>query len=324
MGDPAGIGPEVILKAIAEVPPSAESRLYIFGDASVLYETSTVMGRPFRLPVVPLAVFRAQDPGDTCVVDFGNVRGRVQFGQERAEYGAAAMQYIQEAVFDCLSGRVDALITGPINKKAIQLAGFDFPGHTEFLAFLTNTPHFAMSFHTGNIWTVLTSTHLPLAEAVRQTKREQVSATIRLAHAELRRYVAEPALAVASLNPHGAEGGLFGMEEELEIVPAVEECRLAGIPVAGPFPADTIYLRALKGDYNIIVTHYHDQGMIPVKLISFGKAVNVTLGLPFIRASVDHGTAFDIAGRNLASAESMVETIRLTRELLHQRGEARI
>ena len=171
---------------------------------------------------------------------------------------------------------------------------------------------------------VLTSTHVPLADAVELVKKQRIVDTIELAHRELAPYVAEPAIAVASLNPHGAEGGLFGMEEGLEIIPAVAECAARGLPVKGPFPADTVYLRALQGDFNIVVNHYHDQGMIPVKLLSFGKAVNVTLGLPFLRASVDHGTAFDIAGRGVASPESMLEACRLTLELLDRRSPGKV
>jgi 4-hydroxythreonine-4-phosphate dehydrogenase len=321
-GDPAGIGAEVVLKALRESPPPRGAAFYIFGDGSVFMENCRAMGLPFALPVIPLEAFREQAPAETCLVDFGNVHGRLHFGAERADYGRASMQYIEEAVFGCMAGRCDALLTGPINKKSIHLAGFDFPGHTEFLAALTHTREFAMSFHACNFWTVLTTTHVPLADAVGRVKRAPLAAVIELAHRELAPYVGEPAIAVASLNPHGAEGGLFGMEEGMEIVPAIADCAERGIRVSGPFPADTVYLRALRGECNIVVNHYHDQGMIPVKLLSFGKAVNVTLGLPFLRTSVDHGTAYDIAGRGIASPESMIEAARLTLELLDRRRPA--
>ncbi|HQF87707.1 MAG TPA: 4-hydroxythreonine-4-phosphate dehydrogenase PdxA [Acidobacteriota bacterium] len=324
MGDPAGIGAEVVLKALQERAPDPPAAFYVFGDGNALMEHCRALGLPFELPVISLEAFRRQAPGETCLVDFANVHGRLQFGVERSDYGRASMEYIEEAVFGCMSGRLDALITAPINKKSIHLAGFDFPGHTEFLAALTHTPRVVMSFHACNFWSVLTSTHVPLADAVGLVKKGRIVDTIELAHRELTPYVAEPAIAVASLNPHGAEGGLFGMEEGMEIVPAVAECAARGLPVKGPFPADTVYLRALQGDFNIVVNHYHDQGMIPVKLLSFGKAVNVTLGLPFLRASVDHGTAFDIAGRGVASPESMLEACRLTLELLDRRGPGKV
>ncbi len=321
MGDPAGIGPEVVVKALKETQSisGSDTTYYIFGDVAVLYEICKVLGIRFELPVVSVDNFRQQAPDVTCVVDFSNVHGRLHFGVECAEYGRASMEYIEEAVFHCMSGTTDALITAPINKKSIHLGGYDFPGHTEFLAALTNTQRYAMSFNTGNIWTILTSTHLPLGEAVNKVKRDHLVAVIQLAYQELQKYGLDTTIAVASLNPHGAEGGLFGMEESMEIRPAVEDCRREGIPVSGPFSADTIYLRALKGEFNVVVTHYHDQGMIPVKLISFGKAVNITLGLPFLRTSVDHGTAFDIAGTGTASAESMLGTLHLTRQLLERR-----
>lgn len=320
MGDPAGIGPEVVLKSIAHLSGQLNARCYLFGDATVLYDTCRLLNQPFSLPVVSFGRFREQIPAESCIVDFANLHGRVQFGQERSEYGAASLQYIQEAALLCLTRQLDALLTAPINKKSIHLAGSEFPGHTELLAHLTQTSRFAMSFHTGNIWTVLTTTHIPLMEAVQRVKREHLAGIIQLAYRELQPYLDRPVLAVASLNPHGAEGGLFGMEETLEILPAIEDCRQADLPVHGPYPADTIFLRALKGDCNIVITHYHDQGMIPVKLMSFGRAVNVTLGLPFIRTSVDHGTAFDIAGRGIASPESMQEALRLTVEMLDRRS----
>lgn len=319
MGDPAGIGPEVILKALAERATAESGIYYVFGDASTLYESSRMAGLPFHWPVISLDSFRQHAPGESCVVDLANVHGRLAMGTERAEYGRAAMEFIESAVYFCMDGTVDALVTAPINKKSIHLAGFDFPGHTEFLATLTDTQRFAMSFHAGNIWTVLTTTHMPLSEALKRIQKDHLVDIIRLAYRELRPFVPNPVLAVASVNPHGAEGGLFGIEESMEIAPAIEECRHADIPVCGPYPADTVYLRALKGEFSIVVTHYHDQGMIPVKLMSFGKAVNITLGLPFLRTSVDHGTAFDIAGRGIASPESMLETLRLTLELLRQR-----
>lgn len=316
MGDPAGIGPEIILKSLQDLKSPPSDNLYVFGDASVLLETSRRIGLPFELPVIPLARFRQQLPPQTCVVDLANVHGRLHWGVERAEYGRASMQFIEAAVFSCLSGQLDALVTAPIHKRAIHLAGYDFPGHTEFLAALTGAPQVLMAFHAAGIWTVLGTTHLPLQEAIAGLNKGRLKGVIEMAYRELRKYVLQPRLAVAAINPHASEGGLFGMEESMVIMPAVDECRQSDIPVGGPHPADTIFLQALRGEYNIIVCHYHDQGLIAVKLLSFGKAVNVTLGLPFLRTSVDHGTAFDIAGKGVASPESLQEALRLTAEML--------
>jgi len=319
-GDPAGIGPEIILKTVSELKAPAPANLYLFGDASVLLETARRIGLPFELPVIPLARFREQTPAQTCVVDLANVHGRLRWGEERAEYGRASMQYIEEAVTGCLSGRLDALVTAPIHKRAIHLAGYDFPGHTEYLAALSGTPEVLMAFHAAGFWTVLGTTHLPLQEAIAGLSKPRLKTVIEMAHRELSRYVSEPKLAVAAINPHASEGGLFGMEESMILLPAVDECRQSGIPVWGPYPADTVFLQALRGECNVIVCHYHDQGLIAVKLMSFGKAVNVTLGLPFLRTSVDHGTAFDIAGRGTASPESFQEALRLTVEMLARKA----
>jgi 4-hydroxythreonine-4-phosphate dehydrogenase len=213
---------------------------------------------------------------------------------------------------------VDAISTAPINKRALFLGGYSFPGHTEFLAHLTSTEEYAMAFVAANLRIVLISTHVPLAEAIRMVERDRIVRIATLTHRELRRWgIEKPRIAVAALNPHGAEGGLFGVEEASEIVPAVEICqqRDGGMDVRGPYSADTVFLRASRGEFDAVVACYHDQAMIPVKCLSFGEAVNVTLGLPFIRTSVDHGTAFDIAGKGLAEHSSMLAAIMLAAEL---------
>jgi 4-hydroxythreonine-4-phosphate dehydrogenase len=204
------------------------------------------------------------------------------------------------------------------------LGGYSFPGHTEFLASLTGAEEFAMGFMAANLRVVLLSTHVPLSEAIRLVRRERIEKTIRLTERELHRWgIERPRIAMAALNPHGAEGGLFGIEEASEIAPAIEACRaIDNINVRGPFSADTVYLRASRGEFDAVVACYHDQAMIPVKCLSFGEAVNVTLGLPFIRTSVDHGTAFDIAGKGIAEHSSMVAAIKLAAELSFKAGEA--
>jgi 4-hydroxythreonine-4-phosphate dehydrogenase len=217
----------------------------------------------------------------------------------------------------CAAGSIDAIATAPINKRALFLGGYSFPGHTEFLAHLTGTEEYAMGFVASNLRIVLLSTHVPLIDAIRLVERDRLLKVIHLAHRELKRWgIERPRLAVAALNPHGAEGGLFGVEEASEIAPAVEACRGVGdMNVSGPYSADTVFLRASRGEFDAVVACYHDQAMIPVKCLSFGEAVNITLGLPFIRTSVDHGTAFDIAGRGLAEHSSMVAAIVLAAEL---------
>ena len=206
----------------------------------------------------------------------------------------------------CAAGSVDAIATAPINKRALFLGGYSFPGHTEFLAHLTGAEECAMAFVAANLRIVLLSTHVPLAQAIRMVERDRIMKIVNLTNRELQRWgIERPRLAIAALNPHGAEGGLFGVEEASEIMPAIEASRrLEEINVQGPFSADTVFLRASRGEFDAVVACYHDQAMIPVKCLSFGEAVNVTLGLPFIRTSVDHGTAFDIAGKGWPSTRA--------------------
>jgi 4-hydroxythreonine-4-phosphate dehydrogenase len=253
-----------------------------------------------------------------------NINGVIESGVESAAAGKAAGGYIEAAVELCAAGSVDAIATAPINKRSLFLGGYSFPGHTEFLAHLTGTEEYAMAFVAANLRIVLISTHVPLAEAIRLVERDRIIKTINLTNRELKRWgIERPRLAMAALNPHGAEGGLFGMEETSEIAPAIEVCRdIEDINVAGPYSADTVFLRASRGEFDAVIACYHDQAMIPVKCLSFGEAVNVTLGLPFIRTSVDHGTAFDIAGKGLAEHSSMSAAIKLAAELSSRAGES--
>jgi 4-hydroxythreonine-4-phosphate dehydrogenase len=258
------------------------------------------------------------------IFHLNNIQGHVEPGIESGAAGKAAAEYIEAAVELCAAGSIDAIATAPINKRALFLGGYSFPGHTEFLAHLTGIDDFAMGFVAANLRVVLISTHVPLAEAIGLVRRERFEKTIRLADHELHRWgIERPRIAVAALNPHGAEGGLFGVEESSEIAPAIESCRMMdGINVSGPYSADTVFLRASRGEFDAVVACYHDQAMIPVKCLSFGEAVNVTLGLPFIRTSVDHGTAFDIAGKGIAEHSSMVAAIKLAAELSAKAGES--
>jgi 4-hydroxythreonine-4-phosphate dehydrogenase len=317
MGDPAGIGPEVVLKAVAEREVLEACSPVIVGDALLLAHTARTLGLQCGYDIVRRGEeLPRESDGRPVIYHLDNIGAPVQPGVVSAKAGRASAEYIEAAVELCASGAVDAISTAPINKRAIFLGGYSFPGHTEFLAHLTGAEECAMAFVASNLRIVLISTHVPLSEAIRLVERERIVRVAHLTERELRRWgIARPRIAVAALNPHGAEGGLFGVEESAEIAPAVEDCRAAGLEVTGPHSADTVFLRASRGEFDAVVSCYHDQAMIPVKCLSFGEAVNVTLGLPFIRTSVDHGTAFDIAGRGVAEHSSMVAAVTLAARL---------
>jgi 4-hydroxythreonine-4-phosphate dehydrogenase len=277
VGDPAGIGPEIAARAAGDprVLDVCEPRLY---------------GPP---------------PGD-----------RFEPGVLSGEAGRAAYDTIVRAVEDAQRGIVDAIATAPVNKEAFRLAGLPWSGHTDLLGHLTGAPHVAMMFYSEVLTVVLATVHIPLADVPRALTRESLEATIALTAREIPRFgFPTPRIAVAGLNPHAGEHGLFGREEETVIAPAIAALQQTGVDVKGPFPADTIFVRARGGEFDVVVACYHDQGLIPVKLLAFGEAVNVTLGLPIIRTSVDHGTAFDIAGTGVANPESMIAAVRLAARL---------
>jgi len=322
MGDPAGIGPEVVLKAVAEEEIRRACIPVIIGDAQLLAHTARTLDLQSGYDIV-----RAEEPfpehSEPVIYHLDNITGLIEPGIESGAAGKAAGGYIEAAVELCAAGSIDAVATAPINKRALFLGGYSFPGHTEFFAHLTGAEDYAMAFVAGNLRIVLLSTHVPLAEAIRLVERDRIVSRINLTNRELQRWgIEKPRLAVAALNPHGAEGGLFGVEEASEIMPAIDSCRRDEINVQGPFSADTVFLRASRGEFDGVIACYHDQAMIPVKCLSFGEAVNVTLGLPFIRTSVDHGTAFDIAGKGLAEHSSMVAAIKLAAELSTRAGES--
>ena len=280
VGDPAGIGPEIAVKAAADsrVRDVCEPRLY--GP-----HTAT-----------EIAAFP---------------RGRVS-----AEAGRAAHRTIVAAVQDARAGKVDAIATAPINKEAFALAGLPWKGHTDLLASLTGAPRAAMMFYSEPLRVVLATVHVPLRNVPALLSRELMDFTIAVTASELPRFgYANPRIAVAGLNPHAGEHGVIGEEDDAVLQPAVEAARARGTDVTGPWPGDTVFGRAARGEFDAVVACYHDQGLIPVKLLAFGRAVNVTLGLPIVRTSVDHGTAFDIAGRGVADHSSLVEAIRLAARL---------
>ena len=277
VGDPSGIGPEVAGKAAA--------------DARVLAACEPIVYSP---------------PPGTAFPP----------GKLTAAGGRAAYDLIVRAVDDARNGDIQAVATAPVNKEAFRLAGLPWSGHTDLLAHLTGAPHVAMMFHSDVLRVVLATVHIALAEVPRALTQQSLERTIALTARELPRFdKIAPRIAVAGLNPHAGEHGLFGHEEADVIVPAIEACRARGVDVSGPFPADTVFVRARRGDFDVVVACYHDQGLIPVKLLAFGQAVNVTLGLPIIRTSVDHGTAFDIAGKGVADPESMIAAVLLAARL---------
>jgi len=249
-------------------------------------------------------------------VFYGPLRTGVFDEGVSAAAGRAAYDAVVAAVADALAGRVDAVATAPISKEAFALAGLPWRGHTELLGHLTGSSSVAMMFHADALRVVLTTIHEPLARVPGLVTRAEVERVVRLAARELPRFgIARPRLAMCGLNPHAGEGGVLGREEQAEIAPALDACRADGIDITGPLPADTVFVKAARGAFDAVIACYHDQGLIPVKLVAFGKAVNVTLGLPIIRTSVDHGTAFDIAGTNQADPGSMIEAVCLAARL---------
>lgn len=304
MGDAAGIGPEIVLKAILNEDVGTACRCVIIGDAAHLRSLGMRLG--LNIDEFGIEIF-----------DLKNLPVRVAMGFDAAVTGKASAENIEVAVKLWREGKIDAICTAPISKKAIHLGGYDFPGHTEFLATLTGTQEFAMSFFAEKLRVVLLSTHLSLTDAIAQVKKDRLVDLIKFSADKLGKLLQKNAsLAVAGLNPHASEGGMFGTEEENEVAPAIEHCRDDhGINVSGPYSPDTIFLRGFRGEFDGVIALYHDQATIAVKSLSFGAAVNVTLGLPLIRTSVDHGTAYDIAGQGVADESSMMAAVKLAAQL---------
>jgi 4-hydroxythreonine-4-phosphate dehydrogenase len=309
MGDAAGIGPEVVLKALAGNSASRGYRPLIIGDLDHLTRQADLLG-------LDIALGELGKGGDIEVLDLNNLPMDAPLGIDHPSTGKASAEYIEAAVRLWNDGRIDAIATAPISKQAIALGGYDFPGHTEFLAELTGTDKFAMSFFGGPLRVVLLSTHLSLRSAIEKVRRDALVELIRFANVQLSALLGRSVkIAVAGLNPHASEHGMFGSEEADEIEPAVSICWSEGVDVSGPYSPDTIFVRCHQGEFDAVIALYHDQATIAVKALAFGSAVNVTLGLPLIRTSVDHGTAYDIAGKGIADASSMTAAIDLAAEL---------
>lgn len=315
MGDAAGIGAEITLKALAEREIREVCAPIIIGDFDFLTQTARDLN--LKIDLVESNETFAPDSKKIAVFNLKNLQEKIVIGKDAAMTGKASAEYIETAVRLWREKKIDAIATAPISKKSLALGGYLFPGHTEFLAYLTDTKEFAMSFFAEDLRVVLLSTHVSLTDAIGLVKKEKLVKLIKFSHQTLSKLLKKDArLAVAGLNPHASEQGMFGSEEAAEIEPAIAECRTKfGIEVSGAYSPDTIFLRGFKGEFDAVVACYHDQATIAVKCLSFGAAVNVTLGLPLIRTSVDHGTAFDIAGKNLADASSMKTAIKLAAKL---------
>jgi 4-hydroxythreonine-4-phosphate dehydrogenase len=314
MGDPAGIGPEIVARAFAE--EGRDRRAIVVGDPAILERAIRLLDVPLVVNEISEPEEAAFEPGAVDVLAVGELSEDLPFGVLDARAGDAAFRYLEKATELASAGRVGAIATAPLNKEAMHLAGHRYPGHTEILARLTGTEDYAMMLVTDELKVIHVSTHVSLREAIERVQPERELAVIRLAHASMRRLgVENPKVAVAGLNPHAGENGLFGTEDAERIAPAIEEARAQGIEASGPHPPDTVLMRARRGAFDIVVVQYHDQGHIPVKLMGFDTGVNVTVGLPFFRTSVDHGTAFDIAGTGEADHASMRAAIDLARTL---------
>jgi len=323
MGDPAGIGPEVIVKAYREL--REQSRPIVIGDADVIAAAVDLCGLSLSVQPVETVAEARFDANEIPVLDLDNVSQIVR-GDVREDYGVASLAYIERAIELAQTGAIDAITTAPINKQATKLAGSDYAGHTGMLADYTDTDNYAMMLVEDDLRVTHVSTHVPLREACDLVTTESVLETIRLTGTALRDLgVDAPTIGVAGLNPHASDGGLLGDEDHDEIEPAVDLARDEGIDAAGPESPDTVYVRAASGAYDCVVSMYHDQGHIPIKMLGFTadsavSGVNVTIGLPIIRTSVDHGTAFDIAGQGVASERSLIDAVGVATTMVDRRA----
>lgn len=302
LGDAAGVGPEIILKLFAS---GLNEPTVVYGDVGALRETARRLGLapPPLVTVQTLAELPAgPEPNTITVVNrWTALPAELAPGRLNASAGRGAYEYLCQAIDDAVAGRLRAIVTAPLNKEAMQLGGIDFPGHTEILAERTGTSQYAMMLANPELRVILVTIHMPLSQVFEHITVQSELETIRLAHrACIDAGISKPRIAVAGLNPHAGENGRFGTEEIDIIEPAIRQARQEGLDASGPWPGDTIFMRARRGEFDIVVAQYHDQGLIPVKYLGVEEGVNVTVGLPFVRTSVDHGTAYDIAGKGIA------------------------
>ncbi|MEW9501112.1 4-hydroxythreonine-4-phosphate dehydrogenase PdxA [Jeotgalibacillus marinus] len=317
MGDAAGVGPEIILKAFNDDSVAKMSNSFIIGDAKILERAKSFVGSTKEIHVIkhPSEGLFTSDVID-CL-DLNMLPNDLAVGEVSPIAGDAAFHYLAKAISLANAKEIDAICTAPLNKEALQKGGHHYPGHTEILADLTDTKDYSMMLSAPNLKVIHVTTHVGIIDAVNMITPERVLHVIHLAHETLSKAgIKNPKIAVCGINPHAGENGLFGNgEEEEKIIPAVEKAIAEGIDVQGPLPADTLFFRTVRGDFDIVVAMYHDQGHAPVKVLGLESGVNITVGLPIIRTSVDHGTAFDIAGKGIADEKSLVEALRQAVEL---------
>jgi 4-hydroxythreonine-4-phosphate dehydrogenase len=312
MGDPTGIGPEIIVKALSRKEPFQACRPIVFGDREVLSRAIEIQNLSTTLEITEKIPEDGYLSGKIFLLPVSRLDiTSLRFGQPDRACGEAMVRYIEEAVKWATMGALDAITTCPINKQAINAAGYSFPGHTELLGHLTQASSVAMMF-LGSKWRiVLVTTHLPLKDVSRWITASRILSTLRLTDEGMKKYfaIAHPKMAVLGLNPHCGEGGLLGEEEKREVLPAIAEAKSLGMDVEGPFPADSFFSLSGRTVFDAVISMYHDQGLIPIKMLDFKEAVNFTLGLPFIRTSVDHGTAYDLAGKGLADPTNLIKAV---------------
>lgn len=325
MGDATGVGPEIIVKSLRESEIYDICRPVVIGDLGIMRRAVGIIKA--ELPCYPTEDLSTAGLryGQIDVLDLNNLPADLPFAVVDARAGKAAYEYVEAAVQLAQTDKIDAIATAPLNKDALNQGGCHFPGHTEILAHLSNTKDYAMMLIGGALRVIHVSTHVSIRRACDLVKKERVLRVIQLANQSMKMIgITEPRIAVAGLNPHSGEGGMFGTEDIEEIIPAIEQAKAMGLNVTGPVPPDTVFFRAAhRGHFDIVVVMYHDQGHIPLKVLGFELGVNITVGLPFIRTSVDHGTAFGKAGKGTADYLSMMESIRMAALMADARAQGK-
>ncbi|SHS25962.1 4-hydroxythreonine-4-phosphate dehydrogenase 2 [Mycobacteroides abscessus subsp. abscessus] len=319
MGDAAGVGPEIILKALQSAEVYQQSRPVVIGDAKILQREAKNINASLEFNIIKQPSEGIYETGTIDCIDLDLLPEDLPYGEVSAEAGHAAFCFIKEAVALAMDKKINAICTAPLNKEALHKGGHLYPGHTEILADLTGTEDYSMMLSAPNLKVIHLTTHVGLIEAVNRINPERTYKVIKLAHDTLKRAGYDKVkIAVCGINPHAGENGLFGNgEEEEKLAPGIEKAQKEGIEVSGPLPADTLFFRTVRGDFDIVVACYHDQGHGPIKVLGIEAGVNITVGLRngIVRTSVDHGTAFDIAGKNLADKGSLIEAIKMAVDL---------
>ncbi|MED2970795.1 4-hydroxythreonine-4-phosphate dehydrogenase PdxA [Fictibacillus sp. B-59209] len=323
MGDAAGVGPEIILKSLASTEIYELSRPFVIGDTRILERAKSYVNSHLTVQTITEDELENLNftHGTVYCLDLNLVPEDLPVGQVSPIAGHAGFEYLSKAIDLANKGKIDAICTAPLNKEALHKGGHKYPGHTEILAELTGTDEFSMMLSAPNLKVIHVTTHVGIIDAVKMINPERVYRVIKLADETLKKSgIESPKIAVCGINPHAGENGLFGYgEEDEKVIPGVQKAQREGVNVVGPLPADTLFFRTVRGDFDIVVAMYHDQGHGPVKVLGLDAGVNITVGLPIIRTSVDHGTAFDIAGKGIADEKSMTEALRQAVELAPKR-----